>query len=225
MNPEIFESIKALIGPGEGRELLDLSCGDGSSSRAYLDMRFKVIATNYDCQGFPHPDIPCYSVDLNQELPFEDGRFDCVILQEVIEHLQNPVLVIKEVHRVLKKRGIFIFFTPNMLNLSSRFHFLLSGFYFGRKKPLKVETRAEVGPNWHVLPFHVYWWLLKGHGFEVEKSQRGQVEEKERRSYVLPLSLPPGVFLPLLCMEGEGETAREQRRGHQEDQQRRSSVL
>ena len=178
MNPEIFESIKALIGPGEGRELLDLSCGDGSSSRAYLNMGFKVIATNYDCQGFPHPDIPCYSVDLNQELPFEDGRFDCVILQEVIEHLQNPVLVIKEVHRVLKKRRIFIFSTPNMLNLSSRFHLLLSGFYFGRKKPLKVETRAEVGPNWHVLSFHVYWWLLKGYGFEVEKVKGARLRKR-----------------------------------------------
>ncbi len=171
-------------------------------------MGFKVTATNYDCQGFPHPDIPCYSVDLNQGLPFEDGRFDCVVLQEVIEHLQNPVLVMKEIHRVLKPGGVFILSTPNMLNLSSRFRFLLSGFYFGRKKPLKVGTRAEVGPNWHVLPFHVYWWLLKGYGFEVEEVKGARLR---KRNVVLMSFLYPFLlgYSYLCCVWGEKGRQRE----------------
>lgn len=46
-------------------------------------------------------------------LPFKDNSFDSVILFDVIEHVKNPLKMIKECKRVLKKNGIlYAEFTP-----------------------------------------------------------------------------------------------------------------
>ena len=48
-----------------------------------------------------------------QSLPFLEGEFDVVISSEVLEHIYDKQLAIKEIHRVLKKGGRFIFSTPS----------------------------------------------------------------------------------------------------------------
>ena len=48
-----------------------------------------------------------------EALPFESDSFDIVTANMVIEHLENPAIVLTEVRRVLRKGGIFIFHTPN----------------------------------------------------------------------------------------------------------------
>jgi SAM-dependent methyltransferase len=47
-------------------------------------------------------------------LPFVDGAFDGVWIQAVLEHVVDPVLVVKEIHRVLAKDGIVYAETPFM---------------------------------------------------------------------------------------------------------------
>ena len=46
-------------------------------------------------------------------LKFEKDFFDIVICSQVIEHLKNPQLAVKEIYRVLKKGGMAIITTPN----------------------------------------------------------------------------------------------------------------
>ncbi|ODS40208.1 MAG: hypothetical protein A7315_02660 [Candidatus Altiarchaeales archaeon WOR_SM1_79] len=51
---------------------------------------------------------------------FENEGFDIVICSEVLEHVQNPELILKEIHRILKKNGIAIISTPNAENRTSK---------------------------------------------------------------------------------------------------------
>lgn len=46
-------------------------------------------------------------------LPFESGRFDCVISFQVIEHIRRDVDLVREVGRVLRPGGRFVVTTPN----------------------------------------------------------------------------------------------------------------
>ena len=48
-----------------------------------------------------------------QALDFPDNSFDKVICSEVIEHLEKPEKLLKEVYRILKPKGKFITSTPN----------------------------------------------------------------------------------------------------------------
>jgi 2-polyprenyl-3-methyl-5-hydroxy-6-metoxy-1,4-benzoquinol methylase len=43
----------------------------------------------------------------------QDNTYDCVVSFQVIEHIQDDILFLKEIHRVLKPGGIALLTTPN----------------------------------------------------------------------------------------------------------------
>lgn len=45
-------------------------------------------------------------------LPYEDASFDCVIMNQVLEHCKQPWECVKETYRVLRKGGICILSSP-----------------------------------------------------------------------------------------------------------------
>ncbi len=50
---------------------------------------------------------------IGEALPFPTGSFDCVLLSEVVEHLDAPQISIREAVRVLKPGGRLLVTTPN----------------------------------------------------------------------------------------------------------------
>ncbi|MFC1962392.1 class I SAM-dependent methyltransferase [Chloroflexota bacterium] len=115
---ELFQAahingLKELIGELSGKKVLDLGCGMGGFSVALTQRGVTVIAL--DC----NPDY-CKITRLRGEryglkvspingvgeyLPLRSEQFDMVVLSDVLEHVQNPHKVLKEVYRVLKSRG------------------------------------------------------------------------------------------------------------------------
>ncbi|MDP2430944.1 MAG: class I SAM-dependent methyltransferase [Pseudomonadota bacterium] len=79
----------------------------------------EVIGTDY----FPdhirlarllHPEIADQFRQMSvYQLDLPDASVDCVVMQEVIEHLEGAALAVKEVNRVLKPGGVFIVTTPH----------------------------------------------------------------------------------------------------------------
>lgn len=59
--------------------------------------------------------VPMVSLLLGdvEEMPFKGEYFDAVYLTEVIEHVHNPLKLLAEIHRVLKRKGIIIVTVPN----------------------------------------------------------------------------------------------------------------
>lgn len=51
--------------------------------------------------------------DLNEVWPFEDNSVGCIIANDFIEHLRNPLHLMKEAHRVLCDGGIFLISVPS----------------------------------------------------------------------------------------------------------------
>jgi SAM-dependent methyltransferase len=48
-----------------------------------------------------------------QELPFPDGHFDTVLVNEVLEHVPDQDKALLEIHRVLRPGGYLVVFSPN----------------------------------------------------------------------------------------------------------------
>ena len=109
----------------------DLSAGDGRATEMLKRRGWRVVSTERRPGG-----IRWIAVDLEDYLPFRTATFDLVLLLEVIEHLPDIPHVLREIARTLKPGGVAIVTTPNRLNVSSRIHYLLSGFYKGRREPL-----------------------------------------------------------------------------------------
>lgn len=96
--------------------VLDLGCGRGGVVELFWrDVR---LAAGLD------PDVPSLSEHraagmpvirgVGEQLPFVDGSFDLIVCLWVLEHLPEPVTMLKEVQRVLSPGGHFVFVTPNL---------------------------------------------------------------------------------------------------------------
>jgi len=112
------------------KRVLDLGCETGYGSYLCFQAQNEVYsldisekAINYAKEYYPGPH---YFVNSAEQLPFEDGFFDAVIAYEIIEHVEHPDKVIKEIHRVLKKDGDLFISTPNRNN----FHAIFKHIFF-----------------------------------------------------------------------------------------------
>ena len=55
-------------------------------------------------------------------LPYKDEEFDIVMFAAVIEHLYSANLVLSEIYRILKPKGILIITTPNFTYAFKNFY-------------------------------------------------------------------------------------------------------
>lgn len=60
-----------------------------------------------DCKKAEIVEAHYPDVDM-QDMPYRNSTFDCVISDQVLEHVQNPIRAVNESYRVLKNNGIAI---------------------------------------------------------------------------------------------------------------------
>ena len=163
---------------------LDLSAGDGLSTRMLTERGWRVVPTE---RKVSRPGW--VAADLIDDLPFRSEAFDLVMMLEVIEHLPDIAHSLREIARVLKPGGTAIVTTPNRLNVTSRIHYLLTGFYKGRRAPLPYRYRVEDGRNWHVMGLNDFHWMARGYGLVMDGM--GRSRRKFRARLFVPLLYPP----------------------------------
>ena len=104
--------------------LLEVGCGNGDRLRHMRSLGWDAIGIEIDpaAQRLAEKKSGCkvYSEDL-ETIQFQDHSFDAVIMSHVIEHVDDPVGLLKECLRILKPGGKFVATTPNALSLGHRF--------------------------------------------------------------------------------------------------------
>lgn len=74
----------------------------------------RLVGVDYDLASLrKHRTIRLRVRAHGSDLPFPTGSFDLVTENMVVEHLSNPAEGVKEIARVLKPSGAFLFHTPN----------------------------------------------------------------------------------------------------------------
>ena len=63
-----------------------------------------------------HPLLTHRVIGLGGALPFKDRNFDLVTANMVVEHVPHPAEFLRDIFRVLRPGGHFLFVTPNLLS-------------------------------------------------------------------------------------------------------------
>ena len=117
---------------GSGKRILDVGCRDGVFTQQIMKNNV-VVGIDIDANALQKCNknlgIETIQHNINTLFPFSNESFDVVILGEVLEHTMFPELVLVEVARVLKTKGILAGTVPNAYRLKNRLLFLLGKKY------------------------------------------------------------------------------------------------
>jgi 2-polyprenyl-3-methyl-5-hydroxy-6-metoxy-1,4-benzoquinol methylase len=134
-NPvELEENIMFSLLPdtrGTPMRLLDIGCGVGTISQLLAKRGFTVSGVDFSAVAIERAraagvDAKVSDVD-RDGLQYDASTFDVVWAGDVIEHVFDPINLIRESSRVLKPDGRFLFTVPNDFNLWSRLRIFLTG--------------------------------------------------------------------------------------------------
>lgn len=89
------------------KKIIDFGCGQGKLVRA-------LIQRGFDAYGI---DVKSgeriLAADLNHPIPLESESVDMISSLANLEHLNEPLLNLKEIHRLLRKEGTLVLTTPS----------------------------------------------------------------------------------------------------------------
>lgn len=112
---------------GEGRRVLDVGCGYGHLGEILAERGFDV--TGVDMASVEHsPVIQFVAADLDRGLPAVEGTFDFILCADVLEHLRDPLHMLRECSRRLARGGVVIASLPNSGHAYFRLQVMLGRF-------------------------------------------------------------------------------------------------
>jgi SAM-dependent methyltransferase len=99
---------------------LDAGCGRTTRLHGYRDRITRLVGVDVDtAAGRENPFLDeFHQADLDEALPFDDGSFDLVYANFVVEHLRRPEYTFREWRRVLRPGGRLVLLTSNRANPS-----------------------------------------------------------------------------------------------------------
>jgi len=136
-------------------KLLDVGCGQKPYENFFSDSISEYIGIDLP-QSVSANKLPKRAdiyYDINKGLPFESDSFDTVLCTEVLEHVQEPSYLIKEINRVLKKGGYLILSAPQCWGLHEEpcdyYRYTKYGLkYLVEKNGFELKSLEERGGLW-----------------------------------------------------------------------------
>lgn len=115
---------------GEGKQVLDIGCRDGTLTRYFIKGN-TVLGIDIDTvllkEAHENLGIETATFDLNGSWSDVSGRtFSAVVAGEVLEHLFFPSEICKKVRAVLEIEGVFVGSVPNAFTLKHRLRYLFA---------------------------------------------------------------------------------------------------
>lgn len=172
-------------------KILEVGAGHGAFTELLYNDGFDVSACDLFPELFYLKEVECLKADVTKELPYSSDSFDVILAIEVMEHIHDHQVFFKEAARILKKNGMLLFSTPNILSLKSRIRFLYSGFFYAFK-PL-VHSQNDGLQHLSSLTADQYENLAVNSGFQKLEIS---IDKRQSTSRLLLFMVP---FLWIYC--------------------------
>lgn len=166
-----------LLKPTKKDIILDIGCGTGRFTIPIAKRCKKAVGVDISEEMLlvakrkskKIKNIEFKKLDKKDKLPFKNNSFDKIICTLVVSHIKDLERFLKEIHRVLKKRGIFIYddFAADLKKpVKTMFNDILMKM---RKKGFNVFS-------WHTLNEHVN--ILHRLDFHIEDIKFTRIDDK-----------------------------------------------
>jgi len=167
-----FEEVSAVTDKVQGK-VLDLGCNDGTFSKVILDgtgakelIGLDVVkkTVKWANKHWAANGKMKFKVNDAHKLPFASRSFGAVFALEMLEHVFDPLKVLKEARRVLKKGGYGVFLVPSDSILFQFVWFLWLKFY----------PRGKIWRDTHIQTYRNNYLpkIVRKAGFKIEVDKK-----------------------------------------------------
>jgi 2-polyprenyl-3-methyl-5-hydroxy-6-metoxy-1,4-benzoquinol methylase len=117
---------------GSTKRVLEIGCASGHVTRALVAQGNTVVGVEVDPEAAKTAGEHAERVvvgdveDMDLDLELGDDHFDVVVLGDVLEHLRDPLPVLRSARRLLAPRGFVVISLPNVAHVDVRL-MLMSG--------------------------------------------------------------------------------------------------
>ncbi len=153
-----------------GGALLDVGCGNGSFLRRMDELGWACFGIDPDERAGAHAGLAPSIRTMNIPLPearYPSRSFDVVTMIHVLEHVADPVAMLRECGRISKPRGEILVLTPNLDSRGkARFGRDWRGWecprhlqVFSRPSLVACARAAGLRPTSCAIPGKAAWWI------------------------------------------------------------------
>jgi SAM-dependent methyltransferase len=155
---------RGALGPGKKR-ILDVGCGDGRFLEVLRDFgppEWELVGVDFDPTAVERCRARGFTAFAKrvEDMASEDGTFDAVVMLQLIEHVEDPVVLAKRVFALLRSGGVFVVETPNLAGWD---HALFRKRWWGH---------YHFPRHWNLFSTASLKRMLEGAGFVVERSDQ-----------------------------------------------------
>lgn len=118
---EIRRKYYGLISGGNKTSILDVGCGSGSFVDSCRNAKYDAYGCEIGTYKFRKSSKYIYDGKL-EDINFPTDNFDFVTAHDVVEHVEDPISFLKEIHRITKQSGKAFIEIPRFYHESGKHH-------------------------------------------------------------------------------------------------------
>lgn len=133
-----LKRVLSLLDSQPNQRVLEIGCAAGRLGREFKKLGHYVAGIEISESAAQEAkkvldEVYIFDIENNWPAEISKERFDLIVLPEVLEHVFDPVYVLKKSSAILKPDGKIIITTPNFLAWTNRISFLFGFFRYEKE--------------------------------------------------------------------------------------------